>query len=231
MNVTLWYSRLHEKGEQGFCLSRCSWAPRNSLLATAVSSSPHTSGTRLLALVVQKTSMCDCGCGGWCTLFPLYRFVLEPCVAGVTAKTPTSRYDLSPWIPSDDQRKALSGTDMAFKAVIKDMQWDWAEFAQTWGFRCGLPSNLTLPDIADSKTDGWVGRTMDDNTNGCTSCEVWTVVPNAAAHRDMTFVVDVQQQSEWAMYATWVPAIGPCVQTTACANDRLEPSLQMAHVM
>ena len=35
-----------------------------------------SSGTRCFELTVSMSSMCDCGCGGWCALFPLYRFVL-----------------------------------------------------------------------------------------------------------------------------------------------------------
>ena len=50
--------------------------------------------------------------------------LVEPFVVGVRQKNPTSRHDGSPWIPSDDKRKALSGTDMAFKAVVMDIQGD-----------------------------------------------------------------------------------------------------------
>ena len=89
------------------------FAKRNSLLV--FTTLMLTSGTKHLALAIRKSSMWDCGCGGWCTLFPLYRFVLWSLVSLASSNNPASRHDGSPWITSDDQRKRLSGTDMAFK--------------------------------------------------------------------------------------------------------------------
>ena len=82
------------------------FAKRDSLLVFTAHILP--SGSRQQAFAVRKSSMCDCGRGGWCTLFPLCRFVLWSLVSLASGKSPTSRHDGSPWIPSDDQRKALS---------------------------------------------------------------------------------------------------------------------------
>ena len=97
--------------------------------------------------------------------------LVEPLCRWRQAKTPTSRHDGSPWIPRDDKRKALSGTDMAFKALVMDIQGDWAEFPFSCGFLAWTSKhhpcfacNLTLQDIADNKISGWEGRTMDDDT-------------------------------------------------------------------
>ena len=84
-------------------------------------------------------------------------------------------------IPSDDQRKAESGTDMAFKAVVMDIQGDWA-----------------VPMV------GWVGQW----TTRCASCEIWTVNPNSAAHRDILLFLTFNIKCERAVYATWAPATG-----------------------
>ena len=165
-----------------------------------------------MARAVRKSSMCDCGCGGCCALFHLYRYSCR----WRQAKKPTSTHDGSPRITSDDQRKALSGTDMASKTFVMDIQGVSAEFALRWGFtrwsskhHPRFAYSVTLQDIADNKTDGWVGRTLDDYTNCCASCEVWTLF-RILLHRDILFLLTFNGKVKEAMYATWIP-----VQTTA----------------
>ena len=114
--------------------------------ATASSSSPHT---------------CCLPEGGiWRLQFANHRCAIaEPLCRWRQANTP--RRDTTA-----TTNKTLSGTNMAFKAVVMDIQGDWAEFV----LRCRFPTwsskhhpcftcNLTLEDVADNKTDGWVGRT------------------------------------------------------------------------
>ena len=62
------------------------FAKRDSLCVFTAHLLP--SGTRHLALAVRTSSMCDRGCGGWCTLFPLYRVVLWSLVSLASGKTP-----------------------------------------------------------------------------------------------------------------------------------------------
>ena len=64
-----------------------------------------SSGTRRLELAVSMSSMCDCGCGGLCALFPLYRFVVWSLVSPASDKILASRHEGPLWLPSDDQRK------------------------------------------------------------------------------------------------------------------------------
>ena len=146
---------------RGFCLSRCTWTPRTSPNATASSSSPHKcclQGRGTWRVQFANHRCRDCGCG-WCTLLPLYRFVLWSCVSLASGKTQR---------PDRRLCRVFSGVG----------------FFPTWFskqhpcFAC----NLTLQDIADNKTDGWVGRTVDDDTNCCASCEV-------AAHQDILLLL------------------------------------------
>ena len=150
--------------------------------------------------------------------------LVEPCVAGVKQKLYETRWVS---IPSDGRRKAFE-RHMAFKAVVMDGLG--RVHSEVGGFRRGLPSSIhasrmTLQDIADNNTDGRVVRTMDGCTGCCTSCEVWTVIPNSAAHRNVFLFLTFNSKVKVRCMRHGYPPLG------LRAHDRLEPSPQMADVM
>ena len=92
-------------------------------------------GTRHLLAAVRKRLVCQCGCCGGDTYFPLLLWLLwtlECCASGLM---PNSRHDKSDWSPQDLlYRAALSGTLMAFKVAVVMIKGDWAEFCDRFGF-------------------------------------------------------------------------------------------------
>ena len=149
-------------------------AKRDSLLVFTAHIQP--SRTRHLALAIRKSSMCDCGCRGWCSLFLC---TYSSCAA-------LCRWRQVKTIRPDTMclygRPKQSIERHRHEAFVMDIQGGWAGFALKWWFPTWssmhhpcFACNMTLQD----KTDGWVGRTMDDYINCCASCEVWTVIPNS----------------------------------------------------
>ena len=70
-----------------------------------------------------------------------------------------------------------------------------------------------------------VGQTLDDYTNCCASGEVWTVVPNSAAHRDIHLLLTFNSKVKGRCVRHGYPPLG------LRASDRLESKPNMADVM
>ena len=188
INVTHWYSRFHAKSEQGFCLSRCTWTPRTSPNATASSSSPHTCCLRER--------------GSWRLQFANHRCAIagvvvgaQPCVAGVMQKPHVQIR----WVSMDPQRRPTQRIDRHRHGV------QGSRHGNTTGLG-RVCSEVGVSDVVFQNTSvlrvqldtaghrrqqdrGWVGRTMGDYTNICASCEVWTVIPNSVALRDILLLL------------------------------------------
>ena len=138
------------------------------------------SETSHLALAVRKSSMYDTIAGvvvgalsSLCT-----------CVAGVRQKPNVQ----TRWVSMDPQRRPTQSIERHRHGV---------QGRHPRGL-CRVCSEVEFPDvvfqapsidIADNKTDKWAGRTMDDYTYCCPSCEVWTVFPNSAANRDILLLL------------------------------------------
>ena len=75
------------------------------------------SGTRTLACVLRKSSLCQCGCRGYSILFPVLS--VQRCSIGVmgTGYFPTARHDGSSW-DSTDRSQSRRGALAATGAVI-----------------------------------------------------------------------------------------------------------------
>ena len=86
-----------------------------------------------LVAAVKRSSMCRCGCRGWCTLFHIMawlRYCLEALSQG---EMPTTRADGSAFLEGEVSRQELGGKPCAIGALCQ-IKGDWAEFAHTLGF-------------------------------------------------------------------------------------------------
>ena len=92
-----------------------------------------TSSRHVIA-VYRKSSLCRCGCSGWCTLHPLWVFLAWSFSAMATAKFPSGRHDQRPWQASDSVRATLADSPMAFRGVLLQIKGDWLEFASSLAF-------------------------------------------------------------------------------------------------
>ena len=90
------------------------------------------SGVRHLCAVLRKSSVCKCGCKGWCSYYPVLRFLhwsLEAMAAGVFPSCGPFGEDLL-----QTERAATAGRLMVCRFAALQIKGDWAEFALTLGF-------------------------------------------------------------------------------------------------
>ena len=80
--------------------------------------------------------MCQCGCRGWRSLFPVFLFLKWSLAAMKAGVHPHARHDATVFSPEDVVRSLLAVSALGWKAVVVLIKGDWAEFA----VRLGLPT-------------------------------------------------------------------------------------------
>ena len=184
---------------------------RDSLLVFTIRFLP--SMKRHLAFAIRKSSFCNCGCSGWCTLFPLYRVIEWSLAALLLGRYPGRRHDGSSWRPTDSERIAMAGADLGFKAFVLDVQGDWAEFAHRWGFPawnshkpCFL-CEATLDDIRQG-SELQKPRNTEAYLQSCRECEVWVMVPSAELHGRIRFGLQNDSNRKGRCLYVNIPELG-----------------------
>ena len=89
---------------------------------------------RHLICVLRKSSLCKCGCGGWDSIYVVWRFLLWSLRAMSSGTFPNQRHDQLAWTDADAQRASLAGTPLGFTAMLLQIKGDWLEFCTTAGF-------------------------------------------------------------------------------------------------
>jgi len=84
---------------------------------------------RHLIAVIRKSSLCKCGCKGWCTLHPVWCCVHWSLTAMSRGRFPATRHDNANWKPADAERSGLAGSPLAFTGMLLQIKGDWLEFA------------------------------------------------------------------------------------------------------
>lgn len=146
---------------------------------------------RFLVALLRKKLLCRCGCGGWCSLFPLLYWI-RCCFAVLASGVyPDSRHDGRPWQASDTVRAEQGGESLGFKACLLWLKSDWSEFGsilavQTWSSRmrpCFL-CNAFGPSLYDPSgfslvSSEWHMNEDHDFDAACKRCEVHVVICRA----------------------------------------------------
>ena len=150
------------------------------------------SGRRHLLAVVRKSRMCRCGCAGWCSTYPVMRW-LHWCFSSLASgQFPRERHDGKPWRATDALRAARGGTPLPFVGALCEIRGDWAEYAHTFGlptwssadhpcFFC-KGSLVTCLGLLRSSRPGdlpWELKTHEDYESSCTACEQTLALPRA----------------------------------------------------
>ena len=92
------------------------------------------SKNRQCFLTLRKRCVCVCGCKGWCTFDPIFRWIAK-CMESLRDGTmPLQRHDSAEWRPSDKLRQQKAGQPLRFRAAILYLLGDWSE----WSNRLGL---------------------------------------------------------------------------------------------
>ena len=177
---------------------------------------------RHLCFAVRKSSFCDCGCSGWCTLYPLFAMLHWSLSSLRLGAYPARRHDRCRWGDKDTLRRDLAGTPFGFSACVVDVCGDWAEFALRWGFptwQARRPCFLCDCTQRSMREHAPVNvRTTEAYYEDCRACEVWVVVANEAMLRRVWFSLTPRRNKNGVCLATPIPELG------LLAGDRLEPT-------
>ena len=172
----------------------------------------------------------DCGCGRWDSLCPLYACLHWLLAALSQGTMPEARHDQTPWRSEDEQRRALQGKPMGFRAVVADICGDEAEIALRWDFATWSSSlspcfrcNATLTQIRSCENHAslWTRRTTADCVCECDRSEIWVALQNEAVHREVRFKLKNSTVGKGKCLASDIPELG------LREGDRLEPSATM----
>ena len=78
---------------------------------------------RFLCTAIQSDFLCQCGCGGRCTIDAIVRVFVWSANTAFTGSFPASRHDTTPWGSSFDRwRKALANNALGSRALLQPCQ-------------------------------------------------------------------------------------------------------------
>ena len=183
-----------------------------------------------LVAAVQKSTMCCCGCRGWCTLWPLLRLLNWSFEALAMGVRPAARHDGTAFALPLEASKA--GQPFGFKAANIFIKGDWAEFAGTLAFVTWSSATCPCPKCTCDRAGLYVtrglsalgaaspARTTDGYELACASCEIIVEpVPHALWRRVRGLLFyDTRQKGVFGRaLAAAIPEHG------LLKHDRLEP--------
>lgn len=168
---------------------------------------------RVLVSITRSSDACQCGCRGWCSLFPHLLCTRWQIDALVSGSRPRCLYDGRPW-PSDSKFK--SGRTYNAKFCLLWVKGDWAEHSKSLGLSnwaswnnpcmyCHLNSeelHSLYDDLSDNDGPGWPLRSASDYFNGVKRCEVHVPISS------------VSERSELDALLVWSPPQRPGVKKT-----------------
>ena len=87
---------------------------------------------RHVVCVIRKSSLCKCGCRGWCTLFPVFQMLKWSFKALYEGRRPSEGHDGSGW--GDAVWGRLVGVALIRKGILVQVKADWEAFCNIMGF-------------------------------------------------------------------------------------------------
>jgi hypothetical protein len=134
--------------------------------------------------VLRKTELCQCGCRGYCSTYPLLAAVAWSCEVLASGSLPQSRHDGAPWHANDEARRLSAGNPLGFRAAVLVVKGDLAEHCHTLSFTSWAHNEHPCMFCKVEKHDmyNWVGlspltfphelKTHADWETRVQSCEV-----------------------------------------------------------
>ncbi|CAK0807546.1 unnamed protein product, partial [Prorocentrum cordatum] len=111
------------------------YSDKDSVLVCSITN--LLTGRKHVVFVARKSSLCGCGCGNWCSLYVLFRFVQWSLTHASEGMWASTRHDGSPFTSCmDESRRTMKGMRLCYTGVVIDLNGDWMEFTS----RYGLPS-------------------------------------------------------------------------------------------
>ena len=90
---------------------------------------------RHLMVILRRRCWCRCGCKGWCSLFPIWKFVAWCFNALALGRMPGDRCDGKEWDAGQDATRASRGNEwLPFRGALCRIKGDLPEFSGSFGF-------------------------------------------------------------------------------------------------
>ena len=197
-------------------------------------------GKRKLVAVMRKSQDCRCGCGGWCSHYPLFKMMHWSAVAMSQGRYPSHRHDGTEFFPEEGARKAVAGDSFTipWRGAIIYLKGDLMEFTATYGFAsfshnehpCILCHGNRNDDSLKS-TDGLSPNTFPvrlkthaEYCNSCTACEITKNIVHRRDHMRIRSSLWSDRGKKARGLALKVDVLG------LLTHDRLEPHQDCANV-
>lgn len=193
---------------------------------------------RHLIAVFRKSFLCKCGCGGRCTLLPLWVLLHWSLTALANGKWPSRKHDGTPWAQADGQRAEQAGKRMYFRGCVLQVKADWAEFSKTLGFTSWASTLYPCPFCKMTKDDmynvegfspvdtPWPPLTQEDMDRAAAACEVWVLL-SEVQHKEVLAALQYEKSKTGPRgrgLVKDIPTLG------LLRGDRLEPHAGMLDV-
>ena len=179
---------------------------------------------RHLSWFLRKTNICDCGCGGWCSLYSFFCFIKWSIESLQEGRFPSKRHDGR---ELDTQRLKKADKEMLFRAVIVDICGDWKEFANSWGlppWNSFFPCFMCCTDRATMVDPNAVVRMRvdQDYEDQCRACEVIVAVTSPAIQDQIRFALINDAKAKGRVLSVSINSTVPKL----LKGDRITPSAE-----
>ena len=187
------------------------------------------SGNRHLVFALPKSTLCCCGCAGWCTLFQIYRAIYWSLEAAANGVKPLNRHDGT---CLDEPRLGVAGKEVKWKFILIDVVGDWSEIVSRWAFtnwQATVPCYLCICTLEQLKDALHPVQAKDPNVYfaECSACEIWIFIDSWALRTSIRFALLDDSTRKGRVLKTTCPLI---LKAGLKLYDRLEPSPQLSDV-
>ena len=193
------------------------------------------SNSRHLLLVLRRSQLCACGCGGWCTLSGVWHF-LSWCFGSLaTGRWPKRRHDDSAFGASDERRQMLANNGGHFpKFALVHVKGDWAEMVHTFGlqswntlfhpcFCCHvIRDHLGVSGDVSPVSSPYREKTAADYEEACSACEILVEVANVRVQAELAGLLFYDKRQKGGYHGRALRGAYPALGLRM--GDRLEPN-------
>ena len=191
-------------------------------------------GSRYLVACVRDSDTCDCGCRGWCTIWPILNYVRWMLLGMQDHCRPAN------WV--DGTQYDGAGARLSFNACLVWVKGDMAEHSKTLGLASHSqfhapcvyctqikPELHVLSDtFSDAEGCPWELRSHQGYFDDCSKCEIYMVVTTEDDRTKMLQSLGIMRRGRMNAGMAIIQPIGQLEY-----GDRLEPSeaLQDTHAL
>ena len=188
---------------------------------------------RWLLTALRKSDLCDCGCKGWCSFWPIWSALEWSLQAMRAGYYPRQRHDGADF-GKDLARQSLGDSSLGCRGSVVAIRADWSELAGTFGLPSWKDADHPCPFCTCTTANmfdwhgvtlaafPWSAKTHLEYDEACIDCEV-PVELSHEAWRKLRALLDIHQSdsgnsARGRSLTVDVPELG------LCKGDRLDPS-------